>query len=270
MMDSKVIRTTTRAKTLMRYLARIVLLTTLASVGDALGASPRGEALQQLEDGNKRFAEGTPQRPRQSADSIKTASDGKPNPLAIIVTCSDLQVPMEAVFDVGFGDLQVIRVLGNVVGAYELASLEHAIHRFPETPLIIVVGHRKCEFIRCAVNKSETTDRIRKLTGLLAPAIDLMKKTNPHAVENEDVANGAIKYNVRHTQAMIVRHSEAVKARIREKKLTVYGGIYEDATGRVTWIGQHPDFGLDAFGPSSPTTLGDDADLEPFKSKDDK
>jgi carbonic anhydrase len=258
------------ARTLVQCLVAVVFLTTFASVGEARGPRTRSDVLQQLDDGNKRFAEGQPQRPRQDAESIKTASDGKRNPMAIIVTCSDLQVPMEAIFDVGFGDLHVVRVLGNVVGAYELASLEQAIHRYPETPLIIVVGHRKCEIVRCAVDKSETTDRIRKLTGLIVPAIEMMKKTNPHAERSEDIVHGAIKYNVRHTQAMIVRHSEAVKARIREKKLTVYGAIYEDDAARISWVGQHPDFGLDAFGPSTPTTLGDDADLEPFKSKDEK
>ena len=42
------------------------------------------------------------------------------------MTCSDSRVIPETIFSAGLGELFVIRVAGNVIGDFELGSIEYA------------------------------------------------------------------------------------------------------------------------------------------------
>ena len=81
------------------------------------------EALQRLQQGNKRFVSGV-----RSIDSLvkqmqrEDFVDGQA-PFAIILGCSDSRVPAELVFDQGLGDLFVIRVAGNIVAPSQVGSV---------------------------------------------------------------------------------------------------------------------------------------------------
>src|SRR5258707_532589 len=73
------------------------------------------EALDRLQEGNRRFA--SDMRSAESLSSLTRRAElvtGQ-QPFAIVLGCSDSRVPAEIVFDQGLGDLFVIRVAGNIV-----------------------------------------------------------------------------------------------------------------------------------------------------------
>ena len=82
--------------------------------------------LQKLEEGNKRFASGKPVHPDETLERLRELKKGQ-HPFAIVVSCSDSRVPAELVFDQGLGDIFSIRTAGNIMGDYELGSIEYAV-----------------------------------------------------------------------------------------------------------------------------------------------
>jgi hypothetical protein len=62
------------------------------------------EALQRLKDGNQRFVAGKPLHERQNA-AWRGRLVAAQQPFAAILGCSDSRVPLELIFDQGFGDL---------------------------------------------------------------------------------------------------------------------------------------------------------------------
>lgn len=76
-----------------------------------------------LRTGNSRFVRGDRLSPNQSLDRLKQIASGQ-KPFAAILSCADSRVPVEHIFDQGFGDLFVTRVAGNIVSTEICASLE--------------------------------------------------------------------------------------------------------------------------------------------------
>ena len=79
-----------------------------------------------LKEGNQRFIKDTPIH-RSYPDEVRaTARDQFP--IAVVLSCIDSRVPIESIFDVGVGDVFVIRIAGNVINEDILASIEFACH----------------------------------------------------------------------------------------------------------------------------------------------
>ena len=75
--------------------------------------------------GNERFATDattTPNRDPHRREEIRGGQD----PIAVVIACSDSRVPVELLFDAGFGDIFVIRTAGGCVDAAVSASVEYA------------------------------------------------------------------------------------------------------------------------------------------------
>ena len=107
-----------------------------------------GEALERLKAGNRRFAEGRPTQ-RFAADERQTSLGGQ-QPFATVIGCSDSRVPVEAVFDVGVGELFVVRTAGHTLAEASLASIRFAVERLG-TPLVLVLGHEDCGAVSAAL-----------------------------------------------------------------------------------------------------------------------
>src|SRR5258706_14510410 len=84
------------------------------------------EALDRLRAGNRRFVANQSEAGTLGNHGHPAALAAGPEPLAIILGCSDARAPAELVFDQGFGDLFVIRVAGNVVSPSQIGSVEFA------------------------------------------------------------------------------------------------------------------------------------------------
>ena len=106
------------------------------------------DALRRLMDGNRRFVAGDVESPRRSLERVKSLSGGQA-PFAAILGCADSRVPVEILFDEGFGDLFTVRVAGNVATPEEIASLEYAVGVLG-SQLVMVLGHSACGAVKGA------------------------------------------------------------------------------------------------------------------------
>jgi hypothetical protein len=78
-------------------------------------------ALARLREGNQRFVDGQLRHGHESRN-WRHALVADQRPFAVVLGCSDSRVPIELIFDQGFGDLFVIRVAGNVISTWSAAS----------------------------------------------------------------------------------------------------------------------------------------------------
>lgn len=95
-----------------------------------------------LKEGNTRFVSSELQRPNQDVVRRLELRSGQ-NPRAVILSCSDSRVPVELIFDVGLGDLFVVRTAGEILDPAVLASIEYAIKSLG-VDLVVVMGHESC------------------------------------------------------------------------------------------------------------------------------
>jgi carbonic anhydrase len=224
------------------FLLVMMLLAALAApaagAGAGAGMSP-AEALKRLQEGNGRYVEGKPQHPRQSRERrALTAGQGQ-HPFAAVLACADSRVPVELIFDQGIGDLFVVRVAGNVAAVDEVGSLEYAVDHLA-TPLVLVLGHTQCGAVTAVVENAKVPPNIAALVAPIKPAVAQARADNPEATP-EVLLQAAIKANVWQAIEDMFQKSPLIKARAKDGKVRVLGAIYEVDTGKVQWLGPHPD-----------------------------
>src|SRR5437763_637505 len=117
---------------------------------------PPEQARERLKAGNRRFIERT-----RNAD----AGLWRPGlavgqwPFAVVLSCSDSRSPGELVFDVGLGDLFMIRIAGNVVAPSGIGSVEYAVTRLG-VRLVVVMGHTHCGAVQATFDTSAWRARL--------------------------------------------------------------------------------------------------------------
>ncbi len=143
-------------------------------------------------------------------------------PYAVIVTCSDSRVPAEHIFDAGIGELFVIRTAGNVIGEYELGSVEYGAEHL-HAPLVLVLGHTQCGAVDAALNGGAH--------GFIAKITDEIRRHLPEGC----TAREAEVANVRHSIERIME-SEMMQRLVASGTVAVRGAIYDIATGTVALL----------------------------------
>jgi carbonic anhydrase len=160
-------------------------------------------------------------------------------PIATILGCSDSRVPVEVVFDQGFGDLFVIRVAGNIVAPSQVGSVEFAAERLG-TRLVVVLGHTSCGAVTATLedlqrpasnqswNMNSIVSRIRpSVEGLLATELK-----HDHA----RLIDQAVRANVRASVNQLRHGSDVLELLIRRDGLRVVGAEYSLETGVVDFF----------------------------------
>src|ERR1700722_8502633 len=195
------------------------------------------EALHDLLAGYQRFAIGKPATPRRSPKEFQTLAHGQ-FPEAVIVSCADSRVAPEILFDVGVGDIFVVRVAGNVISGTGVAvtgSVEYAVAEL-NVPLILVLGHSGCGAVKAAIkhigDKDSLPGAINGLVDLLKPAVARSKTMAGDPLEN------AVRQNVEIGVEKLRGLEPVLAPRIKDGKLKVMGGLYDLRTGVVTMIGK--------------------------------
>jgi carbonic anhydrase len=104
------------------------------------------EAMKLLIDGNRRFAEGKTISSNRDMSRVREVANGQ-KPFAAFLGCADSRVPIEIVFDQGFGDLFVTRIAGNVASSENIGSLEFGT-KILGAKVLYVLGHTRCGAVR--------------------------------------------------------------------------------------------------------------------------
>jgi carbonic anhydrase len=176
------------------------------------------QSLNKLKNGNLTFIKAIA-NPADISIRVRHDTASGQHPHAVLMTCADSRVPPEHIFSAGIGELFVIRTGGNVVGNFELGSIEFAVAQL-NAPLIVVMGHTECGAIQAAM-KGEADGHI----GDILREIKLGLNDAP----DEDIA---IKNNVQHCMKRIMA-SEILGGFLDTGKVMLIGAIYDIATGVV-------------------------------------
>lgn len=178
------------------------------------------QALDRLMQGNQRFVKEGNLCSNRNQDRRNVTAQ-KQEPFAVILGCSDSRVPPELAFDQGIGDIFVVRVAGNVVGANELDSIEYsAIHN--HSSIVLVLGHQNCGAVDAVLNNN--TQDIESIADFIRPVIGKGKSLDD-----------AIKDNIRHS-VDVVKKSAPIAKLIKDGKIDVVGGYYDLTSGAVTLL----------------------------------
>ena len=120
------------------------------------------QVLEILKDGHHRFRSGH-RLTRDLGRQVHATADGQ-HPLAVVLGCIDSRTPAELIFDLGVGDMFVVRIAGNISSRKVLGSLEYGC-AVAKAKLILVMGHTRCGAVTTAVNTATSTESIARLTG---------------------------------------------------------------------------------------------------------
>lgn len=190
-------------------------------------------ALERLKQGNHRFAGGHSISPNFSKARIQKTFEKGQHPYATILSCSDSRVPTEIIFDQGVGDLFVIRVAGNVADVDEIGTAEYGAGHL-NTPLVMVLGHRKCGAVTAVANGEIVHGSIPKLVDNIVPAVTRIRLARPGAAPTSWIED-AIAENVRQSMSDL-KQSHIIHELLNQKKVEIVGGVYDIETGMVKFL----------------------------------
>jgi carbonic anhydrase len=180
------------------------------------------EVLVALADGNKRFVRGETVAPHRSIARLKEVAAVQA-PFAVFLGCAYSRVPIEIIFDQGFGDLFVTRIAGNVATPETIGSLEFG-SQVLGAKVIYVLGHTACGAVTAAMKREPVPGQISSLLQHLRRAV------NSSGLDLES----AVCENVIHQATIVAEASPMIAALVEEGKLKIAGGVYDLATGIVS------------------------------------
>jgi carbonic anhydrase len=193
-------------------------------------------AWEALIRGNQNFVAGTPAHPRQDADIRKVTAEQQ-KPFAALFGCADSRLAAEMIFDVGLGDLFVVRNAGQVIAETILGSLEFAVEVL-NVPLILVLGHDECGAVRSTMNAADGTleiegEYIHKLVSRIMPTVQRGLDAGERSIDD---------LTTRHIQDTIeemLEKSDLISSRVKTGKLAVVGANYKLELGEVHMVCSH-------------------------------
>lgn len=200
--------------------------------------APSAEAaLNWLLEGNARFVSGNNQNPNSDPSRVSEVAAGQ-HPFATILSCADSRVPVERVFDRGVGDLFVIRVAGNVAGVSETGTIEYGTGHL-HTPLLVVMGHTACGAVNAAASGAELHGAVAKLVDHIRPSVDAVRQQYPE-LKPDQITPIAVRLNVWESIKDLLTESPEIRDLTAEGKLKVVGAVYDLNSGKVHFLGEHP------------------------------
>ncbi|WP_127091483.1 carbonic anhydrase [Aquabacter cavernae] len=191
-------------------------------------------ALEKLRKGNERYVRNRPIQKSFSVDVYARAK--KQFPFACILSCADSRVAPELVFDQRPGELFVVRVAGNVVDEYGVASLEYAV-KMLGVPLIVVMGHTGCGAVAAAIEMVEEKvafpGSLPRLVDALRPAV-AQARAQIGTQTGSDLLTAAVEANARINANRLRASKPVIGATLEAGKLAVVPALYTLATGRFS------------------------------------
>lgn len=157
-----------------------------------------------------------------SADKREDTAVNGQHPHAVVVTCSDSRVPAEHIFNAGIGELFIIRTAGNVIGDYELGSIEYGTEHLG-AKLVVVLGHTNCGAVDAALS-GEAHGHIKTITDEISSC--LPEKCSAREAEVFNIENSINR----------IKDSEIMNELIADGKVRVVGAIYDIENGDVKFL----------------------------------
>lgn len=190
--------------------------------------SPR-QAWHLLREGNFRFVNGQTRHPNQDGARRQSLIHSQ-EPFAVIFGCSDSRLAAEIIFDVGLGDMFVVRTAGHVIDTASLGSLEYAVQLL-NIPLIVILGHDSCGAVTSAMESRQTGNMpqgfIRDLVEHITPSVFAAESHNLFDV------NSTVVEHVQQTSERLVERSRIIGEAVHSGRTAVVGVTYRLAEGKA-------------------------------------
>jgi len=188
------------------------------------------QAWAKLVEGNKNFVSGLPAHKHQDAEKRRELV-GEQTPFAAVFGCSDSRLAAEMIFDVGLGDLFVVRNAGQVLAETILGSLEFAVEVIG-VPLILILGHDQCGAIKAGMSAQRGTlsvkgEFIHNIVNRITPTIERGLALGETSID--EFTNRHIKDTI---QEMTDR-SEVIREAIEAGRVAIVGAQYKLELGEV-------------------------------------
>lgn len=227
-----------------RFLLAIAFVVSLALASQAaLAGTPMTKeaqqaltpaaGLQRLRDGNARFVAGKPVNV-DIPTRLEASATGQ-FPFAVVLGCIDSRVPPEVVFDQSIGDLFSARVAGNIVEPALLGSLEFAT-KIAGAKVVFVLGHTECGAVKGACDDVKMGNLTTTLS-YIRPAVEAVQDVpGPRSSKNPAFVAAVTDMNVKLVMEAIRKQSPILDGLVASGDVTLAGGVYDVATGRVTFF----------------------------------
>ena len=192
-----------------------------------MGQLSSRKALEKLKEGNRNFCDGKPGHEKQDAARRAELTGGQ-EPFAVVLSCADSRVVPELVFDVGLGEIFVVRVAGNIANTSSIASIEYAIqHLNPKVNLVVVLGHEGCGAVKAALGGGDCGHHLNMLLAHLQPAVSQASgKTEAAKLVS------TVKKNAKLTAKKLAEASQPFE----RKSLEIVPAYYNLASGKVDFL----------------------------------
>lgn len=207
-----------------------------ASQTTAQPSNTPAQAWAEMRAGNERFVAGKPLHPHQDVDSRRSLV-AQQGPRAALFGCADSRLAAEIIFDVGLGDLFVVRNAGQVIGSSIIGSLEYAVGVL-HVPLIVVLGHDSCGAVQAAI-ESKLPDAaplphfIDRLVKKIVPAVERVTGGRELTSASQVDAGFVGREHLRDTVAELLASSEMISDAVAAGTLAVVGANYRLLEGRA-------------------------------------
>lgn len=156
------------------------------------------------------------------------------HPIAVVIACSDSRVSPEIIFDVGLGDIFVIRNAGNIVDDTTVENVEFAIKEFG-IPYILVLAHEGCGAAKAAVEKAEKLEQFTGFIRHFEPIIDKIHKNSEKDFLEGELAEKVEDENLGFAVERLMQ-SEILNGFTKQEKLRIAKGKYYLETGEVKML----------------------------------
>lgn len=192
------------------------------------------QAWEQMAAGNARFVAGTPAHPHQDVQRRHDLAGGQ-TPLATLFGCSDSRLSAEIIFDLGLGDLFVVRNAGQVPGESIVGSLEYAVEVL-RVPLLVVLGHDSCGAVRAAIDSTGSDAPVlpphiwRQISPIVPSVHSALRESGETDAANVD-AELVGRLHVGDTIDWIMQSSTLIATAVDEGRLGIVGANYRLAEG---------------------------------------
>lgn len=200
-----------------------------AAVTGALPSSP----IDILKAGNDRFVSGHPIHPDETLERIRELKKGQ-HPFAIVVSCSDSRVPPELIFDQGLGDIFSIRTAGNIIGDYELASIEYAVEHL-SVKTVLVLGHQDCGAVQAYMSDTSNTHTKGRVKNLIE-YIRQEEEEKKLPLGDRNNMSIAVYANMLHGMHLLKNSMPVLKPMADRQEITIMGGLYNMENGKVVFV----------------------------------
>ena len=185
-----------------------------------------------MREGNERFVAGQSSHPNQDSSRRSSLVENQ-HPFAVIFGCSDSRLAAEIIFDVGLGDVFVVRTAGQVIDDAVLGSLEYSVGVLG-VPLIAILGHDSCGAVSATKAAVDTGDMpagfIRDLVERITPSVLTSMRQDKHEV------NDMVVEHVKQTAQRLVDSSRVISDAVESGRTAVIGLSYSLAEGRANVV----------------------------------